>query len=354
MNKSRLPAIQLILVIMIIIGIEAFSRHGLFHFMSYYNYDAIDWQMQDFKKGSINTVFIGSSEVRYGFDPETFNQTFTGKIQSFNLGIDGMNLSYYRLLLPYLPLATVQPGIRYAIIGMNVAEDVRLYPTAEQGGIDCDTEAGSLQKGVFTSDFAIDSKLINVCHTTKSTLKNLKMALLSASYALEHKKTLRSFILHPWHKKLTREQLNQTNLGFHVRPPAESQASLDNEFADWWKNEGASSTSLDSNLFSESLADGGLYMWYVRFFREHKIIPIFVSLPTNPRMLTLLERTNIYQERSAQLKKWALKNNVIYIDLGLKTDYDPVKDFADRRHLSHFGAEKFSKELALFLKEDLK
>jgi hypothetical protein len=352
MNTRRTTILYLCLCAFCLLSLEIFARTKLFNFVSYYNYDAIDWQMTDFKAmQKVDTVFIGSSEVRYGLDPEKFDAELGGT--SFNLGIDGLNLSYYRLLLPYLKLEERSHPIRYAVIGLNVTEDVVFYPVASAGGFDCKHQAGVLQRGLFTSAFGTDSGLSKVCKTDKKIFDQASASLESISHAILYRKPLRTFLLNPSQRKRTREQLDQTDRGFHVRPPQASQDLLDAEFEQWWQTEGKNSSKLSDDSFNESIAPGGVYATYIAFFREQNIVPIFVSLPTNPKMIQLLNRIETYRERSLALKTWFTEQGVEYVDLGLKFDYDPVRDFADRRHLSRYGAQKFSTELGAALKRNL-
>lgn len=344
MRKLLLP----LTVMTVFLALEAFSRHGLFSFVSYFNYDAIDWQMESLAaEDKVDVVFLGSSEVRYGLNPEDFDSTVAHSghaVSSFNLGIDGMNLTFYRILLPYLYPRFANKGVRYAVIGMNLSEDVTTLPDWPRS-LDCANSLGILQMGVFTSPFGIDTGLARTCQAGFST-RVVDDFIFWPVRSLRQRKALRKFLLQPGERRMSRAALKVTERGFHVRPHTESGPALDGEFSKWWQDEGRLAAPLDKNLWTAALSRDGVYWSLADFLKRQGVMPIFVSLPTNPRMIDMLKRRETYAERSRSFALWASDQGVEFVDLGIKDDYDPIMDFADRRHLSHVGAKKFSTELA--------
>lgn len=305
-------------------------------------------------------LFVGDSEVRWGFDPAPIEAALAKEgIDSpkiFNLAIDGFSGKYFRDLLPYFDFSVRAPQLKVVLIGLQLIED---YDKSRSDTLlDC---SGALQGPIFNSSFGRDLGIDRLCRDNQGgfgrPLANTAQRWLRT---FRYREAIRASILHlvshgseaipfdsgalEWHHN-----------GFHPHKSIiEHRRNYEEGLAGLYRDRQTYPKSfkpLDSSAWRSGLAGGGLAQW-ASFFCDRGILPVFVALPTNPRLIDLKERRATYEANSAAVKDWTRSNCADFIDLGIMDNLDPEQDYADHRHLSRYGAEKFSRSLAAALAAD--
>ena len=351
-NQKKISIAIFALSMLSILALEIFSRTSLFDYVLYTNSSHIDFQMDNLQaRTDWSILAIGSSEVRYGFDPIAFEDelrksgSHSGPV--FNLGIDGFNLGVYRHLLPYLgfqeePLKNVE----VVLIGVNLTEMAHLAPLTADAGFNCETSIGILQRALFTSSFISDRGGKKIC-TKSHWLDPVEDYFGKFFYFVRYRRPLRHLIMGN-EDVIKSDELRQTDRGFHYRDgmTEEKHYFEFKRYANDIKDTPADKLALNETRWRKSFKPGQIYDKWMEFFIERDIEPIFFALPTNPEMTRMLNRIESYEPNSEYFANWAESRDVVFIDLGQKMDYHRLQDFADRRHLSKRGANKFSRELA--------
>lgn len=350
-----------ILFLVLIVGtLEVASRRGqIFKKVLYSNNHHLDYKLEFLREGGWQMLALGSSEVHWGFDPDSFEKEILASQntapKTFNLGIDGFTLSIYRYLLEGLnfgkgPLKEV----KWVLIGLNLTEVATLMPANADEGFSCQ-RMGVLQVPVFLSSFGWDQELVKLCQ--KSSISNLSWQQIAKISALfRYRSSWRDYVFHTNLRNLDLADLHMTERGWFFRKGM-TALEMNAEFEHYLKERPTSPHTFQPEAETQlraQVADGGFYDYWVGFFKSRGIVPIFYALPTNPRMIEIQGRQDNYRFMTNLMKDWAKTRHVIYVDLGLDHGFDANKDYADRRHLSETGAVKFSKKLAQALKSHIK
>jgi hypothetical protein len=314
-----------------------FSQRGI---LSETNVDIFDQKVKLFRSvDKVDAIFIGSSEVLWGIDPQAFNEAAGGNYTSFNWGLNGMVSSRYLRLLPYLDqYVGLTSKAKHVFIGINFREDSQPLPTK---GEDCET-MGDLEKPVFFSPFAVDTNLKpNVC---KQSLRQQLIAPFEKALAVvRYRSELREILFHGV-KIPTLDSLNLTTAGFHYRLPLKDDEKELNLTEEWFKdpkNKAKLSTKVQDLISAE-----GTYTKLLEYFKNKGVQVTFFVDGTNPRQLKFWDAEENFASDSKVIAEWANSNGASLIDLGILNHFDPLADFADRRHLSSRGAKKFSSQIA--------
>lgn len=340
------------LLLLPLLGFELWVRSSLFDYASYTNSQHFDAQLGKFTARSADwtVLALGSSEVRYGFSPETFDRTLShhgipGAV-SFNLGIDGFNTNHYRVLLPYLKLADRAQKLRVVLIGVNMMEEKKSLPHTADEGFDCRRMAGALQKSVYTSSFGKDTGLWRLCVKRSWTDPLLRLAR-SVSAVIRYRQSIRGFLL-GYENFLRGDIRHQTERG-HYAVNGMKQKDYDFDIGRWLKKIPSPprvSKPMTKGHWETLVVKGGYFDNWADHFLERDILPVFFALGTNPIMAIKRNRVKDYGHNAGLMSRWAKRKGVVFVDLGIKTEYDQLGDFTDHRHLSKTGAHKFSAELA--------
>ena len=344
--------IAFVLLVAPLVAAEAWVRTSLFDYASYTNSRHLDRQLANFAvRRDWTVVALGSSEVRYGFDPETFDRGLHAAgidaALTFNLGVDGFNVGHYRLLLPALDLGARAPRLRVALIGVNMFQEVDVFPTSAASGFDCKRMSGELQRSVYSSSFGKDTGLDALCAPGDWTRPVIEAAEC-ASALLRYRQAVRGVLLGGENVLGGDEVRLQTARGLYDREGM-SEESRRFDVDRWLKLRAQNPrhfTPMDEAHWPGLLKPGGFFDGWADAVRARGMLPVFFALPTNPVMAIERNRVGTWTRNAALMSDWARRTGVVFVDLGLRTGYDRLLDFNDHRHLSGRGARRFSAELA--------
>ena len=345
------------------IALEWWTSNKLFDHVSYSNSINLDKQLETLAVDkSWNILAVGSSEVRWGFTPSEFDKSIqensttpsSEPTKSFNLGIDGFSPGLLYIMFGHWDLKTLAPNLKVLLVGVNITENNTM---AEEGYIPGSCHA--LQNPVLTSPFAIDHGLDASC--IKSSWKDPIINLAENLNTVRYRQSLRSFLL-PYAKSsfigMQSTGLKHANDGYQ---PHQSLGEAYNNFKSSWdrllvekKESPERFQALPEGNYPQFLQDGGFFDRWRQFGEDQHIEVVFYALPTNPMLIDINERRADYLRHSELISEWAKAKDVIYIDLGIKDEYVRNDDFSDHRHLSQYGAPKFSKELGRALAQQAK
>jgi hypothetical protein len=358
MQRARsVPAavIAALAILVPFLALEVWTRARLFDHVSYSNSRSLDasWKALNAAR-DWSIVYIGDSEVRWGFDPDPVDQALARaglKARGFNMAIDGFSGALSQTMMRYLDLPRRMPALKVAVIGTQMIEAQRDRPILRYGDMGCD---GALQKPVFNSPMARDLGFDHLCLTPHWTNFPVRSAE-TVSAVMRHRRALRAHLV-SWSEEPPKSiAFNSTALehranGFQPNKPVR-EARRNHELA--WENrkqQVARTPSmrgpLDPAAWPRLIAPGGYFDRWAEAFRSRGILPVMVALPTNPVLIDLQERRGEYARNVELLRQWERRRgDVVFLDLGIKDNYDAEGDYSDFRHLSIHGAEKFSREL---------
>jgi hypothetical protein len=276
--------------------------------------------------------------MRWGVSPAHFDAALSGRARGLNLGLDGFTPRFVYPLIETGVLVPKDSGIKVVVIGLNMVETISIAEIQH-----APASCGALQRPVLTSPFGADYGLDIICdEPVKFSLERE----LQRFKIFRYRKPLRAWAVGQAPAELQSEV--QPN-GFQPYPPA---GAVPNYYEDFRagleamrKTESWRFEPLAADNWREAAAPGGAFDRYDALLRARGMLPAFLALPTNPFSLDVFAKRETYLENSAILKDWAADRGAIFIDLGIKDNYDPEMDFADFRHLSGTGAAKFSLEL---------
>lgn len=350
----------LYLVVALIVGIiapvyllGATAQSWLFAVVSYTNSAAFDHKLYAMRSRSqrYNTIFVGSSEVRWGIDPIKVDQAFAevageNFMNSFNFGVDGFSPG---LLYPILDQGDVIPddgGPRVIVLGLNFAESIGISRLEYSPGA-----CGALQQPILTSPFALDRAINIICEDPDEV--NLSTSLLRQVPLFRYRKAIRSLLVGQESPGLSPDI---TAEGFHPHPPASSEGDYYGEFnarqPQMRIQEPERYEPLPAFFWEAATSEGGFLDTYAEFADERGWTLVFLHLPTNPYSFDTFDKVETVETNVALMEAWAARSGGVFIDLGVKREYDRNEDFADFRHLSGRGAEKFSLELGRALAQE--
>ncbi len=351
-----------LLIALPFLALEVWVRTQLFQHVSYSNSRSLDatWKALNAQR-DWNVLYIGDSEVRWGFDPGAADGELANaglKSRGFNLGIDGFSGPLSAVILGHIGLKQRFPALKVAVIGTQLIETHRPRPIARHGDLDCD---GALQRPIFESPMAKDLGFAALCrkpHWTTAVVGPLE----SLSAVLRYRQALRSWLLERFEQPRKPIGMNSNSLahqtnGFQPHKPIrEDRRNFEQAWTARQRDVAANPqlrAPLDPKAWRELVSPGGYFDRWAELFRTHGVLPVFVALPTNPVLIDLKKRRPEYARNSATLKAWAARrDDVMFIDLGIKDSYEAEGDFADFRHLSIHGAKRFSRELGARLAAD--
>lgn len=364
-RRRVVAASRLLLLLVLPVALcEWWVSTRLFDHVSYTNSVSLDatlaaWNARD----DWRIVFVGDSEVRWGFDPAIIDDEFRAAGLSgpgFNFGIDGFSGSRYRSVLPFLPFDHAR-DLRVAVIGVQMVETFGFITPEEwrEHGI------GELHRPVLTSAFASDSGF-DVC-IDDATWTNATVELVeSASATIRYRREIRRLLLESLYaatggsERLTPGVIDRQSNGLPYHPNGyqphlpiedcrpnydrdverllEQRRDLPDHFA-----------PLDPSEWRTNMKRGAYFDMWAEHFLSRGILPVFVALPTNPYLVDLRNRREDYARNSELLHRWAATRNVVFIDLGIQDDLVHDEHYSDYRHLSGLGAEVWSHRLGAAL-----
>ncbi len=337
-NKIRFILWALIIPLVAIELCFQYSHRGI---LSDTNVDIFDQKIRLFRSiEKVDAIFIGSSEVLWGVDPQAFNESTGGSYTSFNWGLNGMVSSRYLRLLPYLDeYVGLTSKAKHVFIGINFREDSKPLPPKDE---DCDA-LGDLEKPVYFSPFAVETNLKHeVCK--QSVRQQLISPFEKALAIVRYRSELREILFHGI-KRATLDSLNLTTSGFHYRLPLKDDEKELKLTEEWFKD--AKNKTKLSTKVQDLISPEGTYSKLLQYFKSKGVQVTFFVDGTNPRQLKFWDAEENFASDSKIIAEWASSNGASLIDLGILNHYDPLADFADRRHLSSSGAKKFSSEIAV-------
>ncbi len=322
---------------------EIWTRFYLFEHVSYTKSKSLDNTIKDLKSSTTeNIYFFGDSEVRWGINPLLFDehiQKLGLNSTSFNFGIDGFSSGLNLALLKKIKIQNLK-SIQVAFIGVQLIEYNQIFSSDEEiirivGG-------GALQRPIFLSAFGIDNGLTELSGKKSSVLDSSPLSVFR--YRASIKEMLESRISD------ARYQPPISIRGFE--PHASIATNFDSfkrEIEDKLAEKASTPQSysgLNDTYWAKSLEQGMYFDEYANFFLENNILPVFFALPTNPWLIDIKDRRQNYLRNSESLKKWSADRGLVFIDIGILDHFEKNEDFADFRHLSFKGANKFSELLS--------
>lgn len=316
----------------------------LFTRVSYTNSPQFDAKLAALKANADewNLIVSGSSEVRWGVNPdkldEAFNSTANGvTVRSFNLGLDGFAPGLTYTLLKHGRILGESDQPRFLLIGLNLAEPIAIV-SLEYAPDSC----GELKKPILTSPFAIDTGLNVICEDPEDL--SLSESLLRRIKLLNYRKPIRALVTG---QELPELSSDITGRGFQPYPPAGADyyVTFEADQERMRREEPERYASLSDHIWPHAAAEGGALDEFLALGEELGVTVGFFFLPTNPVYFDTFGKNETVEENRRLMRQWADSRSAIFIDLGVKREYDPNVDYADFRHLSGVGADRFSSEI---------
>ena len=350
-----------ILTIAPMIGLELWVRSALFERVSYTNSVSLDHSLKMLRScEDCNVLLLGDSEVRWGFDPAAIDDSLKQagiRSATFNLGIDGFSSGLYFLILPYLGILDRNPQPRVVVIGVQMMEPHGHFTVEEFRKSD---NIGALQRPVLESAFAVDTGMNVLVH--QPTWQDRIAASLERPLAsIRYRRQIRHAVLGKVDEPAGLIGLQSTGQDHHADgyqphiPYRDNREDVDRTWRgvlEEKSSDGLRYSPLDPSIWNRLVEEGGYFDVWARSLTERKVLPVFVALPTNPRLIDIKERRADYLRNSALLRDWAAKRNVVFIDLGIRDSVDSETYFSDHRHLSGIGAPMYSAELGRALAQN--
>jgi hypothetical protein len=355
MRKRQHWLLAALVIVVPFVALEGWVRARLFEHVSYSNSRSLDasWRALNASR-DWSILYIGDSEVRWGFDPDVVDRELARAgiaSHGFNMGVDGFSGALSAAILRHLDLERRMPRLRLAVIGTQLMEAHRAQPIERYGDLGCD---GALQRPIFSSPMARDLGFAALCQRPHWT-NGVVGAVESVSAIVRYRQALRNRLLERDERSPSAIAFNSNALphranGFQPHKPI--REDLRNFEQAWTARQRDIAANprmrgpLDAEAWPRLIAAGGYFDRWADMFLARGVLPIFVALPTNPVLIDLMQRRHEYAHNSSLLKKWeARRGDVVFLDLGIKDDYEVEGDFADFRHLSIHGARRFSSEL---------
>lgn len=328
---------------------------SLFRKVSYSNSVSLDATLRAWNsRNDWAIVAVGDSEVRWGIDPSQINKEFKAidvAAPAFNFGIDGFSSALNQCVVPHLPLDKA-PTLKVALIGVQMIENHRLSTLKEisAGGF------GDLHRPVFQSAFARDRDLdmaISEPHWTTPLVRTVE----NVTPVLRYRKQVRHWLL----GKIAKAEVipfQSTGLPYRDDGYQPHQSINENRanYEQGWvrvleesRKPDAAYAPLSEDVWKQALAPNGYFDTWVDYFKSKGIQPVLFALPTNPALIDIKNRRQSYLNNSRELAAWAERRDLDFIDLGIQDQLAHDVDYSDHRHLSIYGAEKYSKALAIEL-----
>jgi hypothetical protein len=341
------------------LALELWVRCDLFSHTLYSNSRALDasWKALN-SRNDWSIVYLGDSEVRWGLDPDVVDAELAAvgyRTLGFNMGIDGFSSVVFQALLPHLDLPDRMPQLRVAVIGTQLIQQHRDDPVRDYGDIACT----ALQRPIFTSAMARDLGFEKYCrepHWTDRVSNRLEDVSAVVRYRRQVKYVLVGWAdaTAPLRLDFARTALNHRPNGFQPNRSMR-EAGRDPEQllqAKRRQEEGVRGFSgpLDEKAWARLTAPGHYFDRWADYFIARGILPVFAALPTNPMLVDLMGRRPDHARNGAIMRRWAARRgDTVFVDLGIKDDYEIEVDYSDIRHLSIHGSRKFSAEFGRVL-----
>ncbi len=348
---------HIIIFLILLVFIETLLRLDLFKRVSYSNSLSVDQQLAQLQNSeSWDLIFIGDSEVHWGVVPKVIDNVLNQngvQIKSFNMAMDGFGASWWSILLPKLLKNPSLAGSKYVVLGVQLTDKLEFFDAKSK--VSC----GALQKPILISPFGIDHDLDSICKSGK--IDKFKSLISHPLWMTRYSSSVRSYILPEFMVSSSIIAFNSrksgpTENGFEPHKSIrEESATYEDEFKRWKAQYDPKRdfVPLNPQAWQNMASNGGYFDKLNQLVLSHNKKLILFALPTNPVTIDVFNRRDDYNKNSRLLKQWAYENHVGYIDLGIQDVVNPEDYFSDMRHLSEFGAEQFSKELASFLQASL-
>lgn len=328
-----------------LLALDLTAQKWLFSKVSYTNSPAFDQKIRAMQSNGDNwdVLFVGSSEVRWGIDPEVFDASVRAavpdlNIESFNIALDGFSPGLMHPLLSSPEFVPDREKPRVIIVGLNLAESIGATRLEHAPGA-----CGQLQKPILTSPFARDAGISIIC-SEPVTLENWVESLTYALPLLRYRAAIRAFLFGELPDPLSDDI---TARGFHPHPPDPDHNAKFWADQDRLREEEAYRyAALAPEYWANAIEPGGFFDEFVQLGERRGWHVVFFHLPTNPNFFEGFEKTDTVALNQQLISKWVERSEGVFIDLGIKYEYDRQEDFADFRHLSARGAKKYSAELA--------
>jgi hypothetical protein len=347
MKTKILPS--LILTILALGVIEAWLRDCLFDYASYSNSESIDVQLE--ARDTIDDwrmIFIGDSETRWGINPFEIDRAFQTRgidMKSFNHAFDGFGASWWPRLLPKL---LEQPSLRRVESVVLGVQMIDVHRIEREGGLEC----GELQRPVLSSPMATDLGINGLCKT-RTWDADFGRKLFGGLWIVRYSSAVRTLVLPQSifgkdQLKVNSRKLGEPYRGFQAhRSISHDPTNFDAEFIRWKAQyvPERDFRPLPVDSWRESLSEGGFFDELNQLVQSSGRKLLLFALPTNPVLIDTFKRRQDYTRNSAMLSKWAIRNRVDFIDLGIKDSVDADEFFSDMRHLSGYGAKTYSQAL---------
>ena len=317
----------------------------LFSKISYTNSPAFDQKLEamQVEGEQWDILFVGSSEVRWGIDPETFDAEISANIpdigaKSFNIALDGFSPGLMFPLMQTPRFVVDRERTRIVMVGLNLAESVGVARLEHAPGA-----CGQLQKPILTSPFARDAGISIICETP-TAWNNWAERLTRALPLVRYRSAIRAYLFREYPDPISEDI---TPRGFHPHSPdADHVVKFWADQERMREEEAHRYAPLPPSYWESAVAEGGFLDEFVQLGETRGWHVVFFHLPTNPNFFEAFEKTETVEQNLRLIQQWQERTGGVFIDLGIKYEYDRQADFADFRHLSAAGAKKYSAELA--------
>ena len=345
-----------------VVAFQYLTPKYLFNHVSYTNSINLDKQVVDIKRRSDwNIISLGSSEVRWGFDPDSFDEGMGTNLDlgdfepvAFNFGIDGFSPGLIYSMMHGLDLKQLAPRLKMLLIGVNLAESNSISEPGYKPGV-----CGALQRPVLTSPFAIDRKLDDIC--IKPSWRDEFVGIANELVIFRYRKAIRNLVLQGGHTTgfIPMQSNGLPHMANGYQPHQSINESYANFISSWdrlvleKKEHPDRFQPLDPQIWVNAVAEGGFFDAWNEYGKQNDILIAFYALPTSPMYFDVYDRRDDYKNNSELVRKWAEENNGVFVDLGIQDGFDRKHDYSDYRHLSQYGAPKFSFMLGADLARNL-
>lgn len=337
----------LIFIIVPTFFIESNLKSALFKKVKYTNVNEFDAKIDLYSLNEWNALFIGSSEVHWGISPTQFEKALDNEqTKSFNFGLNGMTIDRYFRIFPYLNKTIFnRKQIKTIFIGLNLTEP----RTLNEGKLDCN-RLGSFEKPIYLSSFAKDSNLYYDLCDLKWTAQMLE-PIEKFSHIFRYRQSIREYIFRR-QKNTDISKLHLTEKGFHYRKSLKDDTN-ELELTKKWFSDIRNYRDDSGYNINEILKPDGLLSKFIQKIQKFNIKVVLFNNPTNPKLIKLSNGHLNFSKNYKKISEWAKQNNTVFLDVKEVREFDSLKDFADRRHLSETGAKKFSLLLGKMYKDYL-
>lgn len=344
-----------------LMALEFWTRTKLFDHVSYTNSVTFDRTWKALKEDRAwNVMYIGNSEVRWGFSTGAFDGRFAEAglpAYSLNFAIDGLNFSRSIRMFQRLDLQDRLPNLKVAVIGVQLTDAHAPYHGDGADKIDCGSD---LMRPLFHSPWAKDQKFDALCEDFKAP--NPALQFLESNLAtVRYRAQLREAALSGLEKsslviRSGSSAMPMTGTGYHPHYPitfvrANYEDGLRRLYEDKAKDP-KDYEPMNPSVWPRLVEQGEIFDQWAELFEKIGVTPVFVALPTNPERINVADRAADYRRNSAFMSEWAARTGRIYVDLGMPEDKDIDILYSDHRHLSFIGAARFTSRLASVLAQD--